>query len=316
MKVLPPDVVSLLSDVAELRLGLLPDEKFSNEVVDAEAIFLESREIDENILKIAKKLRIIALDGVGYDHVDVEACTRHGVYVTNTPGVLSDAVADLTVAFMLCLSRDLVEADRYSRVKWASEGELQKLGFDLEGKVCGIIGLGRIGFEVAKRVHAFGMRILYYDMFRNKQAESQFGATFAELDRLLKESDYVTLHVFLGEKTRGMIGRRELSLMKNTAYIVNTSRGAVIDQSALVEFLRTNRIAGAGLDVFEKEPIPSDDPILKLDNVILAPHIGSATVETRHAMALTAANDILAVLKGEVPSNPVLEQKDKVFLKK
>ena len=316
MKVLPPDVVSLLSDVAELHLGLLPDEEFSNEVVDAEAILLDSKKIDERILKKATRLRIIARNGVGYDDVDVEACTRHGVYVTITPGVLSDAVADLTVAFMLCLSRDLVEADRYSRVNWASEGELQRLGFDLKSKVCGIIGLGRIGFEVAKRAHAFGMRILYHDVFRNKQAESQFGATFAELDRLLKESDYVTLHVFLGEKTRGMIGRRELTLMKNTAYIVNTSRGAVIDQSSLVEFLRTKRIAGAGLDVFEKEPIPSDDSILELDNVILAPHIGSATVETRHAMALTAVNDILAVLKGEVPSNPVPEQKGKVVLKK
>lgn len=305
----------MLREVAEVHFGPFTHEDFLKEVKDADAIFLASKKIDEEILDAAPKLKIIARYGVGYDNVDVEACTKRGVYVTITPGVLSDAVADLALAFMLCLSRNIIEADKYTREKWARNEDKLRLGFDLKGKVCGIVGLGRIGFQVAKRVHGFGMRILYYDIVRNEEAERLFGAKLVSLDELLRESDYVTIHVFLNEKTRGMIGRRELSLMKKSAYIINTARGAVIDQTALVEFLKEKKIAGAGLDVFEKEPISLDDPLLKLDNVVLAPHMGSATVETRRAMARTAIKNIMAVLKGEVPPNPVPEQRGKVFQK-
>ena len=305
----------MLREVAEVHFGPFTHEDFLKEVKDADAIFLASKKIDEEILDAAPKLKIVARYGVGYDNVDVEACTKRGVYVTITPGVLSDAVADLALAFMLCLSRNIIEADKYTREKWARNEDKLRLGFDLKGKVCGIVGLGRIGFQVAKRVHGFGMRILYYDIVRNEEAERLFGAKLVSLDELLRESDYVTIHVFLNEKTRGMIGRRELSLMKKSAYIINTARGAVIDQTALVEFLKEKKIAGAGLDVFEKEPISLDDPLLKLDNVVLAPHMGSATVETRRAMARTAIKNIMAVLKGEVPPNPVPEQRGKVFQK-
>jgi lactate dehydrogenase-like 2-hydroxyacid dehydrogenase len=315
-RIIPPDVLKRLEEAADVHLGISSDEQFMREVVDAEAIFLGSalKDINESIIESATRLRIVARIGVGYDRVDVNACTRHGVYVTITP-VNSIAVAELTVALMLCLSRDLIKVDRYSRQKWAVEREWRRLGFDLKGKTCGIVGLGRIGFEVAKRAHAFEMRILYCDILRNRQAEDEFGAKREELDVLLKESDYVTLHVFLDEKTRGMIGRRELSLMRESAYIINTSRGAVIDQSALIDFLKANRIAGAGLDTFEEEPVPLDAALLSLDNVVLSPHIGSATVETRHATAQMAVNNILAALKAEVPLNVVPEQKGKVFRK-
>jgi len=310
-----PEETDMLREVAEVHFGPFTHEDFLKEVKDADAIFLALKKIDEEILDAAPKLKIVARYGVGYDNVDVEACTKRGVYVTITPGVLSDAVADLALAFMLCLSRNIIEADKYTREKWARNEDKLRLGFDLKGKVCGIVGLGRIGFQVAKRVHGFGMRILYYDIVRNEEAERLFGAKLVSLDELLRESDYVTIHVFLNEKTRGMIGRRELSLMKKSAYIINTARGAVIDQTALVEFLKEKKIAGAGLDVFEKEPISLDDPLLKLDNVVLAPHMGSATVETRRAMARTAIKNIMAVLKGEVPPNPVPEQRGKVFQK-
>lgn len=309
-----PDEIKLLREVSEVHFGPFSDDEFLKEVEDTDAIFLATKKIDERILKAAPKLKIVARYGVGYDNVDVEACTKRGVYVTITPGVLSDAVADMALAFMLCLSRNIIEADKYTREKWAKKEDKLKLGFDLKDKVCGIIGLGRIGFQVARRVHGFGMRILYYDVVRNREAERLFNAKLVSLDELLKESDYITIHVFLNEKTRGMIGRRELSLMKKTAYLINTSRGAVIDQAALTESLKEKRIAGAGLDVFEREPIPLKDPLLKLDNVVLSPHIGSATVETRRAMALTAIKNILAALKGETPPNLVPEQA-KVFSK-
>lgn len=314
-KLLDSETVGMLSRIGDVRLSLLYDEQFLEEAKDADAIFLESKKIDDAVLEAAPKLKIVARNGVGYDNVDVEACTRHEVYVTNTPGVLSDAVADLTLGFMLCLSRNLIELDRYAREQWASKGDFPKLGFDLKNKVCGVIGLGRIGFQVAKRVYAFGMRIIYCDISRNEKAEELFDAERVGLDELLRESDYVTVHVFLDKKTRGMIGRRELGLMKKTAFIINTSRGGVIDQAALTQFLREHRIAGAGLDVFEREPIPSDDSILKLDNLILAPHAGTSTNETRHAMALTAVRNISAALRGDVPPDFVPEQKGKVFHK-
>ena len=314
-EMLTDDVIDMLSKIGEVRFGPFSDDEFLREVDRTDAIFLESTVIDERVLRAAPRLRIVARYGVGYDNVDVEACTRRGVYVTITRGVLSEAVADLTLTFMLCLSRKLIGMNRYTREVWAERGEFLKLGSDLKQKVCGIIGLGQIGFEVAKRVHAFGMRILYHDVVRNERAEELLSSRLVELDELLRESDYVTVHVFLDERTRGMIGRRELSLMKESAYLINTARGAVIDQSVLTEFLKENRIAGAGLDVFEEEPIPSDDPLLKLSNVVLTPHVGASTRETKDAMALSAIRNISVALRGEVPPDLVPQQRGKVFRK-
>ena len=309
------DAVDMLSEVADIVFEPLSDEEFREAIAESSAAIIVMKKIDDNFLDLAPKLKIVARYGVGYDNVDVEACTKRGVYVTITPNVLSDAVADLVYALIFSLTRRICEADKFVRTEWAKKKTRLPLGIDLKEKNMGIIGVGRIGYQVAKRAHAFGMNILYYDIIRRKDIEEEFNAKFMGLDNLLRNSDFVSIHVPLNEKTRGMIGERELSLMKKNAYIINTSRGPVIDQRALTKFLKEKRIAGAGLDVFEVEPIPLDDPLLQLDNVVLSPHIGSATVETRRAMAMKAVKNVLYALKGEVPPDLVPEQA-KVFTKK
>ena len=311
------EVFMTLNDVAEVRFIPLTDrERLFEELRDAVALVADTAPIDEELLERAPKLRIVARFGVGYDNVDVEACTRRGIYVTYTPNVLSDAVADLTIGLMLCLSRNIIRADRYVRSRWAVEGGFNfPLGLDLEGKVLGIIGLGRIGYAVASRAKAFGMEIIYYDIVRKGEAEEKIGVRYVEFEDLLKSSDFVTIHVSLNEKTRGMIGERELKLMKPTAYLINTSRGPVIDEEALVKALKEGWIAGAALDVFVEEPLPLDNPLTKMENVILTPHIGSATKETRRRMALVDIENIRAVLEGRVPPNLIPEQRGKTFMR-
>lgn len=309
------DAVDLLSEVADLVFEPLSDEEFRNVIAESSAAIIALKKINEGFLNLAPKLKIVARYGVGYDNVDVEACTKRGVYVTITPNVLSDAVADLVFALLFSLTRRICEADKYVRTEWAKRETRFPLGVGLKAKNMGIIGVGRIGYQVAKRAYAFGMNILYYDIVRRKDIEERFNAKFMDLDDLLRNSDFISIHVPLNEKTRGMIGERELSLMKKSAYIINTSRGPIIDQHALTKFLKEKRIAGAGLDVLDVEPIPLDDPLLQLDNVVLSPHIGSATVEARNAMAMKAAKNVLYALKGEVPPDLVPEQA-KVFTKK
>jgi len=304
------DALAMLRGVAEVRLAHLR-AGLPGELREAEAVMLDGEvRVDEEFLKAAPRLKIAARVGVGYDRIDVEACTRRGVYVTITPNTLSGAVADLTMGLILCLARPIVEADRYVREGWGRPGTVRHppLGVDLEGKTLGIIGLGRIGSEVARRAQGFGMRVLYHDIARRRDAERRLGVRYVALEGLLREADFVTLHVPLKEDTRGLIGRRELGLMKPTAFLVNTSRGEVVDQEALTEFLREGRIAGAGLDVFTREPVPLGDPILKLSNVVLTPHMGSATAETRRRMALRCAEDVLRALRGQTPTHLVPEQ--------
>jgi D-3-phosphoglycerate dehydrogenase len=302
------DAIDVLSDIADLIFEPLSNEEFKKIIAEASAAIIGLKRIDEEFLAKAPKLKIVARYGVGYDNIDVNACTKRGIYVTYTPDVLSDAVADLTFALILSLTRKICKADKYVRTEWAKGESDFPLGVDLKGKNIGIIGMGRIGYQVAKRAYAFGMNILYYSRTRKKDIEKELNAKFTSLDELLKNSDIVSIHVPLNEKTKGMIGERELSLMKKSAYLINTSRGAIIDQYALIKFLKEKRIEGAGLDVFEKEPIPLNDPLLQLDNVVLTPHIGSATIETRRAMAMSVAESVLSVLKGKVPKNLVPEQ--------
>ncbi len=246
------------------------------------------------------RLRIVAQYAVGYDNIDVECATKHGIYVTNTPGVLTEAVADLTWALILAAARRLVEADHYVRsgewyrggVAWHPE---MMLGMDVHGKTLGIIGFGRIGRAVAQRAKGFNMKVLYYDVARApEEVEKQLGATYVDLETLLRESDIVSIHVPLTPQTRHMIGERELRMMKPTAILVNTARGPVIDTEALVKALKEGWIAAAALDVFEQEPLPPDHPLTKLKNVVLAPHIGSATRETREKMACMVLENLLA----------------------
>jgi len=311
----PGLIKELLSDIAEIVFGTFRSSKdVPSEIKDSEAMILGLEPINGEVLDNFPKLRVIARYGVGYDNVDVDACTRRGIYVTHTPGTLSHAVAELTIGLMLCLSRRLIEADNYVRTVWASPNKYRlEMGIDLYGKTLGIIGLGRIGYEVAVRARAFGMKIIYYDVERKPEAERTLGVHYIDLATLLRESDFVTIHVPLTLQTKNLIGERELRMMKPTAYIINTSRGAVVDEEALCRALKEGWIAGAGLDVFVKEPLPSDSPLIKMKNVVLAPHIGTYTVETRRRMALMCIENVRAVLMGNPPPNPVPEQRGITF---
>jgi glyoxylate reductase len=262
--------------------------------------------VDAELLDRAPELRIIANFGVGYNNIDVTAATRRGIMVTNTPGVLTDATADLTMALMLAVARRVVEGDlrtRQGRFRfWAP---FHFLGHEITGKTLGIVGMGRIGRAVARRAAGFDMRVLYHN--RNPLAEEEARALqvhYAELKTLLQEADFISLHTPLTPRTRHLIGSRELAWMKSDAFIINTSRGPVIDEQALVEALEQGRIAGAGLDVYENEPALTSG-LERLDNVVLLPHVGSATVETRCRMAAMAVDNLLAGLQGHAPPNCV-----------
>ncbi len=286
-------------------------EKVKN--VDA-LVSLLTDKIDKELLDSASRLRIISQYAVGYDNIDVDYATEKGVYVTNTPGVLTESTADLTIALLLAITRRIVEADKFVRTgEWEKKKTgwhpLMLLGMELKGKTLGIIGMGRIGRAVAKRALGFGMKIIYYDVARlPEDVEKELGARKADLETLLRESDVVSIHAPLTKETYHLIGEEELKMMKRQAYIINTARGAIIDTKALVKALKERWIAGAGLDVFEKEPLPVENELTKLDNVVLAPHIGSATVEARTGMAMKVANNLIAFYKGEVP--PDLVNKD------
>jgi glyoxylate reductase len=261
--------------------------------------------IDSGVLDAAPRLRVISNFGVGFDNVDLARATERGVRVTNTPGVLSDAVAELTIALMLQLSRGLPEAVRVVKEgRWDRSGSWLPLGTDLKDKTLAIIGMGRIGMEVARRALAFGMRVVYYDA-RADAPHPAATERATDLMAALRGADFVSLHTNLTAETRHLIGRRELREMKQTAFLVNTARGPIVDQKALYAALRAGEIAGAVLDVLEEEPPPRDEPLLSLPNVIITPHIGSATRETRAAMARLAVQNLLDCLEGRPCPNIV-----------
>lgn len=262
--------------------------------------------IDEELLANAPRLRVVSQMAVGYDNIDVDACTKRGIKVGNTPGVLTETTADLAFALILAAARRLTEGDRAVRAgKWRTWSPLYMAGQDVHHATIGIVGMGRIGYEMARRATGFEMTILYADQRPNPAAEHDFGARRVELPELLKTSDFVTLHTPLLPETTKLIGAKELAMMKPTAILVNASRGPVVDQKALYEALRDGVIAGAGLDVYEVEPLPMDDPLLTLENVVLLPHIGSASIATRTRMAVIAAENLIAGLKGEPLPCPV-----------
>jgi glyoxylate reductase len=275
-----------------------------NEVADVDAVLGTDRWTAE-LMDKAPRLRIIALTAVGFDNVDVATATERGIIVTNTPDVLTDTVADLALAVLLATARRVGEMERWFRAgQWRTPG-VTPMGRDVHHGTLGIIGLGRIGTAVAHRGLAFHMKVLYYDTVRRKDLEKQFGYHFVDLETLLRESDFVTLHVPLLPETKGMIGVAQLALMKPTAFLINTARGPIVDERALIRALQEGRIAGAGLDVFEKEPVDLGNPLLKMENVVMLPHVGSATEATRQAMLDLAINNVLAVLQGKPPRTPV-----------
>ncbi len=272
-----------------------------------------STPVDAWVLERAPGLKIVSNMAVGYDNIDVGCATRKGIAVTNTPDVLTDATADLTWALLLAVARRVVEGDRVMRAG-AFEGwdPLYMLGTEIKGRTLGIVGAGRIGTAVMERSLGWRMKILFVSRSPRPELEDRFAARRVPLDTLLQESDFVSLHVPLTRETHHLIGARELALMKPTAFLINTARGAVVDEKALLTALRENRIAGAALDVFENEPRLTPG-LEQLNQVVLTPHIGSATVEARNRMAEVAALNIIRYLRGESPVslvNPeVLRQK-------
>jgi lactate dehydrogenase-like 2-hydroxyacid dehydrogenase len=261
--------------------------------------------IDEEVFKAAEGVKGFANYAVGYDNVDVAKATEYGIPVSNTPGVLTDATAEMAWALLFAVARRVVESDRFNRSgNWAGWGPMQFLGGDLTGATLGVVGAGRIGTAFALKSRGFDMTVLYADQTPNEVLEGKLGARRTGLEELLRESDYVSIHVPLAEDTFHLISSAQLDLMKPTAYLINTSRGPVVDEAALVDALRTGKIAGAGLDVYENEPRLADG-LAELDNVVLSPHTASATVSTRGKMALMAATNLLAMMTGEPIPNLV-----------
>jgi glyoxylate reductase len=304
---LPSAALDLLAEAVTIRIwpGELPPppEVLLAEAADVDAFLtLLTDRIDAAIMSAAPRLRVISNMAVGYDNIDVEEASRRGILVTNTPGILIKTTADFAFALLLAAARRVVEADRYTRQgRWKTWGPQTLLGQDVYDATLGVVGLGGVGLEVAKRGRGFGMRVLYCDGIRKLEEEGRYGLTYVELEQLLAESDFVSLHVPLTSETHHLVGERELSLMKPTAVLINTARGPVVDQRALWRFLKERRIAGAAIDVSEEEPIAPDDPLLGLDNIIITPHIASASVATRLGMAKMAVDNLLTALRGQVP---------------
>ena len=294
------------------RVSINPADKplSKNEIVgelkEKDALLcMLSDQIDAEAMDADPQLKAIANYGVGYDNIDVEAATARGIAVTNTPGVLTDATADLAWALLFAAARRIAEGDRMVRAgKFKGWSPTTMLGQDVQGKTLGVVGAGRIGTAFALKSRGFGMKVLYFARQRNEVLEKELGAKKAALDELLKVADFVSLHMPLNAETRHLIGERELMMMKRTAVLVNTARGPVVDEKALAAALKEKWIFAAGLDVYENEP-EVEKALLSLDNVVLAPHIGSATVETRNKMASMAAVNIIEALEGRVPPNCV-----------
>jgi len=273
-------------------------------------IISEYFKITGRVMDASPNLKGIVVWGVGYDHVDIEAASERGIYVANTRGSNAESVAEHVFGLILCLSRKIHQLDHFIRAgKWTIKEESgippELVAQDLYGKTIGIIGLGAIGSRVARIAQGFCMRILAYDPYISLERAKEIGAELVDLEKLLKESDFVTIHVPLTEETKGLIGTRELNMMKKTAYIINTSRGPVVDENALIKALEEGKIAGAGLDVFAKEPISLDNPLLKFDNVIVTPHCAGNSKEALEATSLMVSEEVIRILNDQIPKNLV-----------
>jgi glyoxylate reductase len=304
----PASVLSKLEAAAEVDLysgrDAIPREELLARVVGKQAVIcLLTDRIDAEVLDAGTELRVVANIAVGYNNIDVDACRARGIVVTNTPDVLTNACADFTWSLILGITRRLGEAERQlRRGDWKGWALDHMLGTELRGKRLGLVGVGRIGRAVAEKAPAFGMHVAY--SARRRSTEMGAAAEFLPLDQLLATSDVVSLHCPLTPETRHLIDQKALTRMKRTAYLINTSRGPVVDEAALAWALEQRLIAGAALDVYEREPAVHQ-ALLQLENVMLIPHIASATTETRTAMAALAVENVLAVLHGEPPLTPV-----------
>jgi len=282
-------------------------ETLLKEVVDVDGIIcLITEKMDAEVIERAHRCRVIAQVAVGYDNIDVAAATRRGIFVTNTPGVLTETTADMAWAILMATARRVVEGDKFTRSgRWKTWELMGFTGQDVHGATLGIVGLGRIGAALARRAKGFAMPVLYHNRNRAEALEAEVGARYVPLDDLLRQSDFVIISCALTQETRHLIGERELGLMKPSAILVNIARGPIVDQRALYRALVDRKIWAAGLDVFEVEPVPTDEPLLRLDNVVIPPHLGSASTATRTRMATMAAENCLAGVTGKVPPNVV-----------
>ncbi len=308
---LPEKATRILADSTHLTVNLHDRAMSRDELVAAlpdktGLLSLVTDTVDAELLDLAPDLKVISNYAVGYDNIDVKAATERGIIVTNTPDVLTAATADLAFALLLAAARRVVEGDRMVRAgRWTGWEPMQLLGAEVTGSSLGLVGLGRIGRAVIPRAQGFGMNVSYWNRTRLSEAEEKrLRINYLGLDELLATSRFVSLHVAGTQETRRLIDRRALHLMRNDAYLINTARGTVVDEVALVDALREGRIAGAGLDVYEREPELAVG-LAGLANVVLAPHLGSATVSTRTEMALLAVGNLLAVLEGDEPAHRV-----------
>ena len=290
-------------------------DELMEQVSDKDGIIcLPGDKIDKTLMGAASNLKVISTFSVGFEHIDVKEATKRGIYIGYTPGILTDATADLAFTLLLSMARQIPRCDQFVREGgWkVTSSPLHLFGTSLWGTTLGIIGLGRIGKAMVQRAKGFSMKVFYTDAAHlNPEEENSLGIEYRPLDDLLRESDFVSLHTPLTPDTRHLINAEMLKLMKPSAILVNTARGAVIDEEALIVALKENWIAGAGLDVYEKEPIDPKNPLLELDNTVLVPHMGSATTQTRSAMSELAARNLLAVLRGTPPPswlNPEVEK--------
>ena len=303
-----PEAQKLLQAHCDCEFWSKPERPARGELLgrlkDKEGLVcLLTERVADDLLRAAPKLRIVANVAVGYDNIDLPACTKRGVVVTNTPGVLDETTADFAWTLLLAVARRVVEADQYVRAgNWKGFDFDQFCGTDVWGKTLGIVGFGRIGRAVARRAFGFGMKIIYNSKTRaSEEVEKEFRAEYRSMDALLAESDFVTLHVPLNGDTRQLFDAAKFFRMKPSAFLITTSRGPVVDEAALVHALEAKKIAGAGLDVFEQEPFVHSG--LKRPNVVLAPHLGSASNETRAKMAMVAVQNAVALFQGQRPPN-------------
>jgi glyoxylate reductase len=309
---LPHAAIAIVAETCDYRIwddeaNPVPRETLLREVADADGILaLLTDRIDDQLLAAAPQLRIVANMAVGYDNVDLAALTKRNVLLTNTPGVLTETTADLAWALLMAAARRIVEGHNLIAAnQWNTWSPMFLTGQDIYGATLGVVGAGRIGTAVLRRAAGFNMRLRYHNRNPSLELEAQTSATYCELDDLLRESDFVVVLVPLNDETRGMFGATQFALMKETAVFVNASRGPVVRELELVAALKRGRPWAAGLDVFEREPIAADHPLLALPNVVAVPHIGSASVATRTRMATTAARNLAEFLSGNPPPNPV-----------
>jgi gluconate 2-dehydrogenase len=287
----------------------IPPDVLREKLAEADGLLTSGRKIDSNLLEMAPRLRAVSTISVGYNHFDVAAMKARGVIGTNTPDVLNETVADLVFALILSAARRIPELDRYVKEGLWKPGDNENLfGIDVHHASLGIIGMGRIGEAIARRAKlGFGMEVSYCNRSRRPAAEQQFGAVYMTLEQLLRTSDFIVLMTPLTPDTTRMIGREQFRMMKRTAIFINASRGQTVDEAALIEALQEGTIRAAGLDVFEREPVAADNPLLRMPNVVTLPHIGSATARTRFDMAMLAARNLVLAVTGQKPPNVVAE---------